>query len=124
MLILKDEHAIDVLNSGNIRHLWHDFHAIDVHATDVGDPEDEDEDGEVNDEEGDNQVRLPRRQPRQSQLRRLACVSSGIVRLSTILISDITIIIVTLGIVIKMWKMRGTIFAASGGNASCGGQSC
>ena len=40
MLILKDEHAIDVLNSGNIRHLWHDFHAIDVHATDVGDPND------------------------------------------------------------------------------------
>ena len=38
MLILKDEHAIDVLNSGNIGHLWHDFHAIDVHATDVGDP--------------------------------------------------------------------------------------
>ena len=38
MLILKDEHAIDVLNSGNIGHLWHDFHAINVHATDVGDP--------------------------------------------------------------------------------------
>ena len=61
MLILKDEHAIDVLNSGNIGHLWHDFHAIDVHATDVGDPdEDEDED----EFEDDNQVRLPRRQPR------------------------------------------------------------
>ena len=42
MLILKDEHAIDVLNSGNIGHLWHDFHAIDVHATDVGDPDDDD----------------------------------------------------------------------------------
>ena len=42
MLILKDEHAIDVLNSGNIGHLWHDFHAIDVHATDVGDPEPQD----------------------------------------------------------------------------------
>ena len=27
-----------VLNSGNIGHLWYDFHAIDVHATDVGDP--------------------------------------------------------------------------------------
>ena len=40
MLILKDEHAIDVLNSGNIGHQWHDFHAIDVHATDVGDPMD------------------------------------------------------------------------------------
>ena len=45
MLILKDEHAIDVLNSGNIGHLWHDFHAIGVHATDVGHP-DEDEDEE------------------------------------------------------------------------------
>ena len=44
MLILKDEHAIDVLKSGNTGHLWHDFHAIGVHATDVGHPE-EDEDG-------------------------------------------------------------------------------
>ena len=87
---------------------------------DKNDDDDEDED-EVED---DNQVRLPRRQPRQSQLRRLARVSSGIVRLSSILISDITIIIVTLGIVLKMWKMRGTIFAASGGNAGCGGQPC
>ena len=43
MLILKDEHAIDVLNSGNIGHLWHDFHAIDVHATDVGDPDGSDQ---------------------------------------------------------------------------------
>ena len=42
MLILKDEHAIDVLKSGNTGHLWHDFHAIGVHATDVGHP---DEDG-------------------------------------------------------------------------------
>ena len=40
MLILKDEHAMGVLNSGNIGHLWHDFNAIDVHATDVGDPDD------------------------------------------------------------------------------------
>ena len=46
--------------------------------------EDEDGDGKVNDEEDDNQVRLPRRQPRQSQLRRLARVSSGIVRLLSI----------------------------------------
>ena len=84
---------------------------------DKNDDDDEDED-EVGD---DNQVRLPRRQPRQSQLRRLARVSSGIVRLSSILI---TIIIVTLGIVLKMWKMRGTIFAASGGNAGCGRQPC
>ena len=38
MLILKDEHAIDVLKSGNTGHLWHDFHAIGVHATDVGHP--------------------------------------------------------------------------------------
>ena len=41
MLILKDEHAIDVLKSGNTGHLWHDFHAIGVHATDVGHPEEE-----------------------------------------------------------------------------------
>ena len=41
MLILKDEHAIDVLKSGNTGHLWHDFHAIGVHATDVGHPDDE-----------------------------------------------------------------------------------
>ena len=48
MLILKDEHAIDVLTTGNIGHLWHDFHAIDVHATDVGDPEkDEGDDDDV-----------------------------------------------------------------------------
>ena len=40
MLILKDEHAIDVLKSGNTGHLWHDFHAIGVHATDVGHPDD------------------------------------------------------------------------------------
>ena len=39
MLILKDEHAIDVLKSGNTGHLWHDFHAIGVHATDVGHPD-------------------------------------------------------------------------------------
>ena len=38
MLILKDEHAIDVLKSGNTGHLWHDFHAIGVHATDVRHP--------------------------------------------------------------------------------------
>ena len=38
MLILKDEHAIDVLKSGNTGHLWHDFHAIGVHATDVEHP--------------------------------------------------------------------------------------
>ena len=48
MLILKDEHAIDVLKSGNTGHLWHDFHAIGVHATDVGHPDDDD-DGNVND---------------------------------------------------------------------------
>ena len=41
MLILKDEHAIDDLKSGNTGHLWHDFHAIGVHATDVGHPDDE-----------------------------------------------------------------------------------
>ena len=41
MLILKDEHAIDVLKSGNTGHLWHDFHAIGVHATDVGHPDDD-----------------------------------------------------------------------------------
>ena len=44
MLILKDEHAIDVLKSGNTGHLWHDFHAIGVHATDVGHPDDDDDD--------------------------------------------------------------------------------
>ena len=44
MLILKDEHAIDVLKSGNTGHLWHDFHAIGVHATDVGHPDEEEED--------------------------------------------------------------------------------
>ena len=38
MLILKDEHATDVLKKGNTGHLWHDFHAIGVHATDVGHP--------------------------------------------------------------------------------------
>ena len=53
MLILKDEHAIDVLNSGNIGHLWHDFHAIGVHATDVGDPEDDDEDEDEDEVEDD-----------------------------------------------------------------------
>ena len=36
MLILKDEHAIDVLNSGDIGHLWYNFHAKDDHATDEG----------------------------------------------------------------------------------------
>jgi hypothetical protein len=41
MLILKDEDAIDVLNSGNIGHQWHDFDAIDVHATDMGEEEKE-----------------------------------------------------------------------------------
>ena len=86
--------------------------------------EDKNDDDDKVEVEVDKQVRLPRRQPRQSQLRRLARVSSGIVRLSSILISDITIIIVTLGIVLKMWKMRGTIFAASGGNAGCGRQPC
>ena len=50
MLILKDEHAIDVLKSGNTGHLWHDFHAIGVHATDVGHPDDDDDD-EVEEEE-------------------------------------------------------------------------
>ena len=59
MLILKDEHAIDVLKSGNTGHLWHDFHAIGVHATDVGHPnndedEDEDEKDENNDEDEDD----------------------------------------------------------------------
>ena len=44
MLILKDKHAIDVLKSGNTGHLWHDFHAIGVHATDVGHPDDDDDD--------------------------------------------------------------------------------
>ena len=43
MLILKDEHAIDVLKSGNTGHLWHDFHAIGVHATDVGHPNGDDQ---------------------------------------------------------------------------------
>ena len=38
-----------VLNSGNIGHLWYDFHAIDVHATDVGDPGIED-DGDDDDD--------------------------------------------------------------------------
>ena len=52
MLILKDEHAIDVLKSGNTGHLWHDFHAIGVHATDVGHPEDDDEDDDDCDEDG------------------------------------------------------------------------
>ena len=52
MLILKDEHAIDVLKSGNTGHLWHDFHAIGVHATDVGHPEDDgdDEDDDVHED--------------------------------------------------------------------------
>ena len=51
MLILKDEHATDVLKKGNTGHLWHDFHAIGVHATDVGHPEDEDEDEDEDDED-------------------------------------------------------------------------
>ena len=51
MLILKDEHAIDVLKSGNTGHLWHDFHAIGVHATDVGHPDDDDEDDDEADDE-------------------------------------------------------------------------
>ena len=56
MLILKDEHAIDVLKSGNTGHLWHDFHAIGVHATDVGHPvshndDDEDDDGDDDEDE-------------------------------------------------------------------------
>ena len=51
MLILKDEHTIDVLNSGNIVHLWHDLHAIDVHATDVGDPDDDDDDKDDDDDD-------------------------------------------------------------------------
>ena len=50
MLILKDEHAIDVLKSGNTGHLWHDFHAIGVHATDVGHPDDPDVTGDQLDE--------------------------------------------------------------------------
>ena len=49
MLILKDEHAIDVLKSGNTGHLWHDFHAIGVHATDVGHPDDDDDDDDDDD---------------------------------------------------------------------------
>ena len=52
MLILKDEHAIDVLKSGNTGHLWHDFHAIGVHATDVGHPDDDDDDDDDDDEDG------------------------------------------------------------------------
>ena len=68
MLILKDEHAIDVLKSGNTGHLWHDFHAIGVHATDVGHPEDvreevdevgeghcEGEDADDDDEDGEEE---------------------------------------------------------------------
>ena len=51
MLILKDEHAIDVLKSGNTGHLWHDFHAIGVHATDVGHPDD---DNDVDDDDDDD----------------------------------------------------------------------
>ena len=56
MLILKDEHAIDVLKSGNTGHLWHDFHAIGVHATDVGHPDDDDDDDDddVNDDDDDD----------------------------------------------------------------------
>ena len=53
MLILKDEHAIDVLKSGNTGHLWHDFHAIGVHATDVGHPDDDDDD-DVDDDVDDD----------------------------------------------------------------------
>ena len=48
MLILKDEHAIDVLKSGNTGHLWHDFHAIGVHATDEDGDEDGDEAADIN----------------------------------------------------------------------------
>ena len=60
MLILKDEHAIDVLKSGNTGHLWHDFHAIGVHATDVGHPEDEDEDEEDEDEDDEEETGMGR----------------------------------------------------------------
>ena len=56
MLILKDEHAIDVLKSGNTGHLWHDFHAIGVHATDVGHPDDGEDDDD--DDERLDEVRL------------------------------------------------------------------
>ena len=54
MLILKDEHAIDVLKSGNTGHLWHDFHAIGVHATDVGHPDDDYEDGSKDDDDDED----------------------------------------------------------------------
>ena len=53
MLILKDEHAIDVLKSGSTGHLWHDFHAIGVHATDVGHPADDDADDDDADDNED-----------------------------------------------------------------------
>ena len=58
MLILKDEHAIDVLKSGNTGHLWHDFHAIGVHTTDVGHPDGDDDDDEddEDDEESPGEV--------------------------------------------------------------------
>ena len=54
MLILKDEHAIDVLKSGNTGHMWHDFHAIGVHATDVGHPSYDNDDDNGDDNTGDN----------------------------------------------------------------------
>ena len=56
MLILKDEHATDVLKKGNTGHLWHDFHAIGVHATDVGHPEDEEDEEEDEGEDKDEEV--------------------------------------------------------------------
>ena len=66
MLILKDEHAIDVLKSGNTGHLWHDFHAIGVHATDVGHPDDVDDD---NDDDIDLSVsRWWLKKPRQARV--------------------------------------------------------
>ena len=55
MLILKDEHAIDVLKSGNTGHLWHDFHAIGVHATDVGQVQEEEGQVEEEEEEGEEE---------------------------------------------------------------------
>ena len=64
MLILKDEHAIDVLKSGNTGHLWHDFHAIGVHATDVGHPDDYDGDGHGDDTEAETNEKEEASPPR------------------------------------------------------------
>ena len=74
MLILKDEHAIDVLKSGNTGHLWHDFHAIGVHATDVGHPyvNDDNHDDEDDDEAADiNESHSKLSSPRQSNCSKL-----------------------------------------------------